>query len=83
MSIDPGTAVFRFAIGEEVVMDTRDVAAYDVECGHPATNCRPWTIAMITGRSVRDGRPAYAVRFRHHGNTCVAIVTEDAIEGVA
>lgn len=83
MTTDLSPPAYRFSIGEEVVVNTLDIAAYDVECGHPASNCCKWTIATITGRSVRDGAPAYAIGFRHHGSTCVAVVAETAIEGVA
>jgi hypothetical protein len=74
---------YQYEVGEEVVVRLDDIALYDVECGHPASTCRDWTIAAVVGRSSREGRSVYAVSFRHHDGLCVALVDEGRIDGTA
>jgi hypothetical protein len=76
---------FAYETGEEVVARTAGVDAFDVErCAPvPAACMPPWTIGRIVARVRHAGRPAYVLRFGHHGSACLCFVGEDAVEGTA
>lgn len=76
---------FVYRIGEEVVVRLAGVEAFDVAAGDrvDAALLPSWTIAAVTARTSFEGLPHYAVRFRHVDARCVAVVPEDAIDGVA
>lgn len=76
---------FAYEIGEEVVAHLGATQILDVERGVelPAGCVPDWTICAVIGRVERRGRHGYVLRFRRHGDACVSVVPESAIEGVA
>ncbi len=85
MPVAHESLVFSYQAGEEVVAILDAAEAFDVERGAPVpAGCTPrWTIGAIAACLDRGRRPAYLLRFLHHGNPCVCIIDEAAIEGVA
>jgi hypothetical protein len=79
------TTGFRFAVREEVVVRLDGVKAFDLERQIDVPDaCLPsWTIATVMTQFALDGAPAYLVEFRRHGSTCIAVVGEGQVEGVA
>jgi hypothetical protein len=76
---------FAYEAGEEVVLRLAGAEAFDVARGSavPDGCLAMWTIGTILARMRRDGTPAYAVQFRHHGAPCVCVADQCAIEGTA
>jgi hypothetical protein len=76
---------FKFAVREEVVVRLEGARAFDLERQvDVAETCLPaWTIATVTTQFALDGDAAYLIEFRRHGATCIAVVREPDIEGVA
>ncbi len=85
MQVSDEVEVFAYEAGEEVVAALAGVEAFDVDrCAMVPGVCMPaWTIGRIVARAWRGGRPAYVLRFRHHGAACFCVAGEDAIEGTA
>ena len=85
MQVTHESLMFSYQAGEEVVVVLDAAEAFDVERGAPVpAGCLPrWTIGAIAVRLDRGRRPAYLLRFLHHGSPCVCIIDEAAIEGVA
>jgi hypothetical protein len=76
---------FAYEIGEEVVARLVGAQILDVERGVelPQGGAPDWTICAVIGRVERRGRHGYVLRFRRHGDACVSVVPESAIEGMA
>ena len=76
---------FAYAAGEEVVVRLAGVAVHGVEAGRPlaAALVPAWCIAEVAEAFARDDAPHYVLRFAIHGEPCLAITDESAIEGVA
>jgi hypothetical protein len=85
MQTQDQTVEFAYEIGEEVVARLGGAQILDVERGiELPRGCAPdWTICAVIGRVERRGRHGYVLRFRRHGDACVSVVPESAIEGVA
>lgn len=77
--------LFRFEVGEEVVVRLDDVEVFEVDRSErlPAAFHPRWTIGRIVERRTADARSAYVLRFRCHGHACMSVVSEDSVEGVA
>jgi len=85
MSTSRHVKEFAYEAGEEVVLRLAGADAFDVGRGTPVPPAclAAWTIGTVVTPMRRDGAPAYAVRFRHHGAPCVCVADERAIEGIA
>jgi len=85
MQVTQESLVFAYHAGEEVVAVLDAAEAFDMERGVavPAVCLPRWTIGAIAACLDRGRRPAYVLRFLHHGSPCLCIIDEAAIEGVA
>lgn len=80
-----GLRAFEYGIGDEVLVQLDDVAAFDIAAGQNVAPDRlpPWTIAEIASRVEWGGCHLYVTRFRLADVVCIALVDERAIDGTA
>ena len=67
---------FKYEIGEEVLFDLPPA-------GTAGDMAQDWTIGEIVERTIANGRPTYALRFREGDGNRTIRVGESAIEGTA
>jgi hypothetical protein len=81
----PDANVFTYAVGEEVVVRLADVEVLDLDAMVviPPLFLPDWTIGRIAGYVGGGGSPAYLLRTRVRCTSCICIVPDPAIEGLA
>lgn len=79
------TVTFAFAPGEEVIVRLAGVAVHGIAAGRPlaAALVPAWAIADVAEAFERNGTPHYVLRFTLHGEPCLALADESAVEGTA
>jgi hypothetical protein len=79
------TQILAYTVGEDVVVRLAGVDVLDVE--HmvvvPPTMLPEWTIARIVSFVVRDDCLCYVVSGEVRDASCMCVVDDDAIEGIA
>lgn len=78
-------ASFMYDIADEVVVRLDGVDAFDLTAGRAVERARlpAWTIAAVTARAEQHARAVYAIRFRDGEATCIAVIDESSIDGLA
>jgi hypothetical protein len=77
------SAAYAYRLGEEVLLRTQGVRAFDLELARPVPeDCLPaWMIGEVAGQRRRGAIEEYVVRVRRHGRRCIVITSGDQIEG--